>query len=316
MATGTPRPPRCARPRPFALTAATDDQHALAVGQGVEVGTGLLGARSDGDPSTVDHEASLDPGGRLTRADRARVGPAAEQQAEPGDHHRLARARLAGDDGQAGAELEDRLADHAEAGDAHLLDHGAPRSGRCGLLTRSAGPRQPVTGRRNFATSRSVNGPVVEPGEPDRLVGPPDLDPCSEGQLEGPAAVAPQHAAGRGPLRLEHLDGQHGRRRHDQRPGEQRVRRDRHHQQGLDLRPDHRPAGGERVGGRPGRRGHHDAVAADGRHRAAVDLGDDLEHPLPARLLDAGLVDRPRARQLLALATLTRTSSVIRSSTS
>ncbi len=44
-----------------------------------------------------------------------------------------------------------------------------------------------------------------------------------------------------------------------------------------------------------------DAVAAPPAQRAAVDLDDDLEHPLPRGLLDAGLVERPRRRdQLLA----------------
>ena len=87
--------------------------------------------------------------------------------------------------------------------------------------------------------------------------------------------------------------------RDHQRPGEERVGRDRHHQQRLDLGPDDRPAGGEVVRRRAGRRGAHDAVAAPAGQRPAVDLDDDLEHPLARGLLDAGLVERPGGGDLL-----------------
>ena len=93
----------------------------------------------------------------------------------------------------------------------------------------------------------------------------------------------------------EHLDGEHGARRGHQRAGEQRVGTDRHEQQRVDLRPHHRPPGGERIGGRAGRRREHDPVAAPPRQRPVVDLDDDLEHALPAGLLDRGLVQRPAA---------------------
>ncbi len=43
----------------------------------------------------------------------------------------------------------------------------------------------------------------------------------------------------------------------------------------------------------PGRRRHDDAVAAEGRQRAPVDLHDDLEHALTTGLLDRRLVQRP-----------------------
>ena len=69
---------------------------------------------------------------------------------------------------------------------------------------------------------------------------------------------------------------------------------ERHHDDRLDGRPDDRAAGREVVGGRPGRRRHDDAVAAERRQRAPVDLDDDLEHALAAGLLDRRLVERPR----------------------
>ena len=72
-------------------------------------------------------------------------------------------------------------------------------------------------------------------------------------------------------------------------------------QQRLDLRPHDRAAGAEVVGGRAGRRRADDAVAAPARQRPAVDLDDDLEHPLARGLLDAGLVDREGAGHQLAV---------------
>ena len=84
------------------------------------------------------------------------------------------------------------------------------------------------------------------------------------------------------------------RRRRDERPAEQRVRADRHQQQRLDLRPDHRTAGRERVRRRAGRRGAHHAVAAVPGQRPPVDLDEHLEHPLAGALLDGHLVERPR----------------------
>ena len=56
--------------------------------------------------------------------------------------------------------------------------------------------------------------------------------------------------------------------------------------------PHDRTAGAEVVGRRAGRGRTDDAVASPPRQRAAVDLDDDLEHPLACGLLDADLVDR------------------------
>jgi hypothetical protein len=69
----------------------------------------------------ADH--ALDAGGARSGAYGAGVGATAEQQPERGHQHGLAGAGLAGDHGQAGAELQHRLVDHPERADPDLLDH-------------------------------------------------------------------------------------------------------------------------------------------------------------------------------------------------
>src|SRR5690606_9404374 len=77
-----------------------------------------------------------------SRAHGGGVRTRAEQQAEAGDDHGLARAGLAGHGGETGAERQHGVIDDAETADAHLVDHGAPR--------------HPATGSWNLRTSRSV----------------------------------------------------------------------------------------------------------------------------------------------------------------
>src|SRR5450755_3615155 len=79
------------------------------------------------------------------------------------------------------------------------------------------------------------------------------------------------------------------------------MRADGHHQQGLDLWPDHRPARRECVGGRSGRRGEDHAVASPPGQRPAVDLDYQVKHPPPARLLHGCLVERPGSGDDLAV---------------
>ena len=140
-----------------------------------------------------------------------------------------------------------------------------------------------------MATSRSVNGACCSR---TRRTGraPRRTSMRAPGRkVDRAAAVAPQDAGALGVG--QHLDGEHRRGRHHHRSGEQRVGAQRDHQQGLDLGPHHRAAGAEVVGGRPGRGGADDAVAAPPRQRASVDLDDDLEHALARGLLDARLVE-------------------------
>ena len=67
----------------------------------VEVAAGLLDLLRD-LAAGVGAKPSFDRGALGARPDPGRVGAAAEQQAEPRDHHRLARAGLAGQRGEAG----------------------------------------------------------------------------------------------------------------------------------------------------------------------------------------------------------------------
>ena len=67
----------------------------------VEVAAGLLDLLRD-LAAGVGAEPSLDRGALRPRPDPGRVGAAAEEQAEAGDHHRLARAGLAGERGEPG----------------------------------------------------------------------------------------------------------------------------------------------------------------------------------------------------------------------
>ncbi len=71
-----------------------DDE--LAVLDGAADVLHLLGDAALG----LDDQRALDRGALGARTDTRGVGPAAEQQAEPGHDHRLARARLARDDGE------------------------------------------------------------------------------------------------------------------------------------------------------------------------------------------------------------------------
>ena len=133
-------------------------------------------------------------------------------------------------------------------------------------------PRQPSTGRPNFATSRSVNGASCS--RTSRTGAAPRR--TSIRAPGGRSTVRrPSHHSTPAPSVLrEHLDGEHRGRRHHHRAGEQGVGADRHHQQRLDPGPDDRAAGAEVVGGGAGRGRADDAVAAPARQRAAVDLDD------------------------------------------
>jgi len=69
-----------------------------------------------------------------------RVGPAAEEQVEPGHDHRLAGTGLAGHHRQAGAELQRDVLDDAEAADTDLGQHAGS------VTTPGVRTREPSTG--------------------------------------------------------------------------------------------------------------------------------------------------------------------------
>ena len=140
----------------------------------------------------------------------------------------------------------------------------------------------------------------VQPGQPDRPIRAAYFDPGTRRQVD--ARVARRTTAPRRRRCGRYLDRQQRVGGHDQRPGEQGVRADRHDEQRLDSRPDDRAAGAEVVGRRAcGRRQHH-PVAAPPRQWTVVDLDDHLDHPLAGGLLDAGLVEREGVGHQLAVA--------------
>jgi hypothetical protein len=78
------------------------------------------GLQRGGHPGDVGQQAALDQGLRPADADRAGVGPLAEQQREGVDHHGLAGAGLAGQHVETRGDLEVGIVDHPEVADAKL----------------------------------------------------------------------------------------------------------------------------------------------------------------------------------------------------
>ena len=224
------------------------------------------------------------------------AGPAEQVQAR--HDHRLARAGLAGQHGQPAVELGGRGADRAQRLDTDLGEHYCPR--------------HPVTGNRNLRTRRSVNGALSSRTHLQRRAAARHLEPATRGHHHLAAAVAEHHRVVAVGLDLDR-DG--GVRAGHHRPGEQRVSVVGHHQDRLEVGPQDRAAGRERVRGRPGRRRDQHAVAAERRDRPAVDLEHHAEHAEPRPLLQAGLVQRPAAVDRPRRRRAPTTSSVMRSST-
>ena len=114
--------------------------------------------------------------------------------------------------------------------------HGAGDRG--GLLT--AAPRRATRGpsRSNLATSRSVNGTVLSRAS---RTGVSDRDaPRSGPRAAGRPRAGRRTRARRCPGCRAPPRGPGATAAEDERPGEQRVRADRHQQHRLDVRPDHR----------------------------------------------------------------------------
>src|SRR4051812_45896001 len=129
----------------------------------------------------------------------------------------------------------------------------------------------------------------VHPREAHRVGPAADLHPMPGRHLDRPSAVAGQHAL----LLAEDLERDHRVGADDERASEQRVGRQRDHQEGLHARPDHGTPGGEGVGGGAGRGGTDGAVAGPAGQRASLHLDDDLEQLARLTLLQRHLVQRP-----------------------
>jgi hypothetical protein len=90
----------------------------------------------------VEFDATVDRGPLDTRTDSRGVGPATEEQKQSGDDHRLARAGLTRDHGQARAQWQDGVVDDTQPADAQFLQHvtqaSADRAGSPRRLSRAA----------------------------------------------------------------------------------------------------------------------------------------------------------------------------------
>src|SRR5690606_19801630 len=121
-------------------------QHELVV----DLATGLL---DEVDDLGGRHDGGLDPRTVGPATHEGEVGALPAQQAERRDDHRLARAGLAGDDGEPRAQLELGLLDDTERLEPQVVPHQRPPANR----RASAEPRHPATGSSNLRTSRSAN---------------------------------------------------------------------------------------------------------------------------------------------------------------
>ena len=97
-------------------------QQHRAVLVGLAAGLGDPRVHGVGDPP-VQPQPPLHHRTAGLGADPPGVGPAAEEQAEAGDHHRLARTGLAGDDVHAAGQRQRGVLDDAQSGDAQLFQH-------------------------------------------------------------------------------------------------------------------------------------------------------------------------------------------------
>ncbi len=146
-------PDRCGAPADDGATAAVlRDRSAEDELVTLHLAAGIAHPLGDG-AARIDLPATLDDDGTAALTQNRAVGSLAQQEAERCDHHGLARTGLPGDRGEARPEGQRRLTDHPEVADGDFFDHATTPSS---LLV---GPRQPLVGRSNLPTRRSVNGP-------------------------------------------------------------------------------------------------------------------------------------------------------------
>ena len=112
-----------------------------------------VGGTDEGGMSGGKVEDALHDDPLGARTHQAGVAAAAEQQAETGDHHGLARPGFTGEHRQAGVQREDRFVDDPQATDADLLDHVvSPSPAGEGDARRLASPAR--AGRTSRPTGR------------------------------------------------------------------------------------------------------------------------------------------------------------------
>src|SRR5699024_10613477 len=94
------------------------------------------------------NDSALRGGALLPGTNGTRVGLTSQDQVQPREEHCLTCPGFSGDDGESGCKFDASFKYNPEVLESNFLDHGF-----------SGPPRHPVTGRLNFLTSRSVNGP-------------------------------------------------------------------------------------------------------------------------------------------------------------
>ena len=100
----------------------------------------------------IDDPSALDGCLVAVSANSGGVSSLPQQQPKRGDDHCLSGAGLAGEGSESGAQRKPGRGDNTEVANGDLFDHEwVPSS--------DAGPRHPLTGKLNFLTRRSVNGP-------------------------------------------------------------------------------------------------------------------------------------------------------------
>ncbi len=172
--TGVAAPPTYARERPAELTVRRSTSP-VPSSRSPPAATTRWTAGEDGGSSSRPSTLSLvrartDPGG---------IGPSAEQQQQAGDHHRLARARLAGDHGEPRAEGQHGLVDDPEPADVQLLEHGQPILSTPLESVPGEASRRLRTGSWNLLTSRSAKFQRVGADDAYRGGAAAHLDPST-----------------------------------------------------------------------------------------------------------------------------------------
>ncbi len=122
--------------RPDALGQRAHRRH-LAVERAPAAAVGADPALRD-ELFAAGEEAAFDRRLRRSGANGAGVRALAEKQLERADQRRLPRARLAGERGHAGPELEPGLLDQREVADVEFFEHVSPRRTRRRRYRRSA----------------------------------------------------------------------------------------------------------------------------------------------------------------------------------
>ena len=234
-------------------------------------------------------------GGARALANEVRAAARADRERDAGGDHRLAGAGLAREDGEPGGGLDVELVDHAQTGDVQLPEHARILVGRLRHDLAGLSPRRSAgsPGRSNLSRTRARNGGGVgPPHEPRRLHrragSAPPRRPAARSSRDRPRTGVPARRPrprASPPARAPSTND-----RSNTMCGATAVTTS----TSTDG-DDDRPARGERVRGRAGRRRDDHAVGGERRQVLAVDLDAQPHEAVPGALLDHDLVHAPTA---------------------